>query len=89
MTGREYPWGIFNVEDPEHSDFGLLQNVLSGYIYMEAIQLINNYYYKKYLDRIKERIAKEKEHQNRLKTFGTGALCAVGLIGFAFLSNSK
>ena len=86
IYGREYPWGVFNVESPEHSDFGILQNVLGGYIYMEAIQLTNNYYYKRYLERIKAKATKEKEHQTMLKNLGTGAICAVGLLGFAFLS---
>lgn len=85
---REYSWGICNAEDPNHSDFTLLQALLGGYICYDAILLTHNYCYKGYFERIK---AKKKliEKEEKMKNLGVGALCAVGLVGAYVMAKEK
>jgi len=63
VFGREYTWGICNIEDPNHSDFTLLQTLLGGYICMQAIQL-THFFYKQYHKKVKE----QKEELRKEKT---------------------
>ncbi|EGR33121.1 hypothetical protein IMG5_061200 [Ichthyophthirius multifiliis] len=38
IYGRSYPWGICNIENPQHSDFILLYHYLIGYFTLELIK---------------------------------------------------
>lgn len=84
---REYSWGICNIEDPNHSDFSLLQTLLGGFICDEAITQ-TNYYYKNYFLRQKQKLELMEEREKK-KNLGVGALFAVGLLSAVVLAKDK
>ena len=84
FLNRQYPWGLCNIENPEHSDFVLLQSLLGGHICHEAIQL-THFSYKTYF---KEQKTVQKESMEKEKNKKVGAIIAVTLMG-AFLTLGK
>mmetsp|Transcript_31105 Transcript_31105/g.28307 ORF Transcript_31105/g.28307 Transcript_31105/m.28307 type:complete len:105 (-) Transcript_31105:326-640(-) len=85
IYGREYSWGICNIENPDHSDFTLLSTLLGGHICLEAIQL-TDYYYKRYFKKRKE---KEKKEDTDYAKYGIGALLIGSALGIIVAAKKK
>jgi len=87
VYGREYTWGVCNIENPNHSDFTLLQTLLGGHICLEAIQL-THFFYKDYFKKLKEK-RKNEEEEEKKRNMGVGALVAFGIFGALFAIKKK
>jgi len=89
IYGREYPWGLCNIENPQHSDFMLLRTLLGGHICHEAIHL-TDICYKSYKSDQKRRQRKQKEEEAQLTKLGVGAAVTVmGIAGAYFAVKKK
>lgn len=88
IYGREFPWGLCNIENPQHSDFMLLRTLLGGYICHEAIEQ-TNFYYKNYLAKLKEKQKSKQGLADATKKIGFGAMVVVGLVGAYFATDRK
>lgn len=88
IYGREFPWGLCNIENPLHSDFMLLRTLLGGHVCQEAMEQ-TNYYYKNYLTNVKEKQKMKKEKVETTKKIGLGAIVVVGLVGAFFAADKK
>lgn len=47
IRGRQYPWGIVNILDENHSDFSVLRSLLVGYM-LELVDITHDIHYEKY-----------------------------------------
>ncbi|EAS01103.2 septin protein (macronuclear) [Tetrahymena thermophila SB210] len=82
IYARKYPWGICKIEDPEHSDFLLLYQLLIGY-FIADLKKLTDIIYKQYLKKKKKQIKEEKKNKQNQKLIGGGvALAIAGLLGF-------
>lgn len=89
FSTREYSWGVCDIENPEHSDFLMLSNLLGGYICFDCIGITNSLYHQ-YLKR-------EKKKNNNLTradiikkgTFGIGALTMGAFGAYMYLKFNK
>jgi septin family protein len=89
IYGREYPWGLCNIENPQHSDFMLLRTLLGGHIYHEAIALTESTY-KNYKHDQKKRQKKQKNEEDLMTKVRLGAAVTVlGLAGTYFAVKKK
>lgn len=88
MSYREYVWGVCNIENPNHSDFKLLQSLLGGFICFDAVQN-TRHYYKEYKNSVKERKKREEENEKQKKQIGIGAAVVIGVLGTAFALKNK
>lgn len=84
---RKYEYGVCNIENPNHSDFKLLQTLLGGHICLEAINLVDKCYYKSFNQKLKEKERKEKEGEQN-KAIAIGSALAIGVLG-AFIAFKK
>jgi len=89
VYGRKYEYGICDIENPSHSDFRLLQTLLGGHICIEAINLVDNDYYKKYHRDLKKKLRVEEEEKEKQKNLGIGAALALGALGFVLAFKKK
>jgi septin family protein len=82
VIGRKYSWGVCNIDNPEHSDFALLYNLLIGHFSLECIRL-TEMFHSNYNESVKKKSKRAKKIQTeRLKTLGTTAL-VVGIMSAA------
>lgn len=81
MSSRQYPWGTCNIENPEHSDFVLLQTLLGGHICLEAIEM-TGYYYKDFIKKLKKDKQKKQEEKDANAKIGVGVAAVIGLAAF-------
>ena len=72
-----------NIENPDHSDFSLLHQLLGGHICLDCHKL-TNIYYKDYFNKIKKE-NKKKEKIESSHHFGLGAVFAIGVMGLIAL----
>ena len=47
IRGRQYPWGIVNILDENHSDFSVLRSLLVSYM-LELVDITHDIHYEKY-----------------------------------------
>lgn len=86
---REYPWGLCNIENPQHSDFMLLRTLLGGHIYHEATAL-TEIIYKNYKHDLKKRQKKQKNEEDLMTKVSLGAaVTALSLAGAYFAVKNK
>ncbi|KAL4495024.1 hypothetical protein ABPG72_015724 [Tetrahymena utriculariae] len=90
IYARKYPWGICKIEDPEHSDFLLLYQLLIGY-FITDLKKLTDFIYKQYLKKKKKQIKEEKKSkQIQQKLIGGGVAFAIaGLLGIIKYKSSK
>ncbi|KAL4450828.1 hypothetical protein ABPG74_011670 [Tetrahymena malaccensis] len=90
IYARKYPWGICKIEDPEHSDFLLLYQLLIGY-FITDLKKVTDIFYKQYLKKKKKQIKEEKKNRKiQQKLIGGGvAFALAGLFGILKYQSSK
>ncbi|GAA95828.1 uncharacterized protein L969DRAFT_88667 [Mixia osmundae IAM 14324] len=60
IRGRRYPWGIVNVDDPSHSDFGRLRTVLLSTHLTELKETVHDHHYEVYrTEKLSESVNKD------------------------------
>lgn len=63
--GRKYPWGVVEVENPDHCDFTALRNLLIRNFMLDLLDTTNNVHYENYRCRKLSGIGADKKPANK------------------------
>lgn len=88
VYGREYNWGVCNIENPKHCDFVLLYNLLVGHFSLELIRITNEGLMEGFRERYKKKMKKRKMERSKWNQkigYGIALSLFSGVVVFEYL----